>query len=83
MNISLNTIVFIVSMLIVAGITVYTLGESMKKLRLRVMSLQLEIEKARKAFEWQERHKRKQYYQQREAYLRLPIAQTSREQERV
>lgn len=79
MQISLNTIVFIVSMLIVSGITVYTLGNMMKKLRLRVMSLQLEIEKARKAFERQQRHKRKQYYEQREAYLKLPISRHEKE----
>lgn len=83
MNISLNTIIFVVSLLIVSGITVYTLGESMKKLRLHVMALRVEVEKARKAFERQERHKRKRYYEQREAYLRLPISQSQREQERV
>lgn len=79
MNITPNTIFFIVSLLIVSAMTVYTLGESMKKLRLRVMSLQLEVEKARKTFERQERHKRKMLYKQKEAYLRLPINQREKD----
>lgn len=81
MNITANMIFFVVSLLIVSAMTVYTLGESMKKLRLRVMSLQLEIEKARKAFERHERHKRKMLYQQKDAYLKLPIS--NREKERL
>lgn len=79
MNITSNMIFFVVSLLIISGIVVYTLGESIKRLRIHVYGLRLEMEKCRKAFERQERHKRKMLYQQKEAYLKLPISQREKE----
>lgn len=78
MQINPNIVFFIVSLLIVLGLVVYTLCEAMKKLRLRIMSLQLEIEKCRKAFNKQEKHKRRMLKEQRE-YLKIPLSKREKE----
>lgn len=81
MNITHSAIFLAVSLAAVFTFTVYTLGEMLKKLRLQVLALRLEVEKARKTFDRHERHKRKMLYQQKETYLKLPISQ--REKERL